>query len=518
MTSKSGSRGFTRASVVMAIAVFALMLIVVVAALSGSFSLLHSVSFRGGVDVMQAEMLSADRFRVNVNSCNADPEVTLLRESDLEVQIKVVSSKWPFRGGGDDCGDVIEVQLEEPLRDRVLIDKHSDREVDVSGGVSVRGQADLYIAELVTPDRLSFDLHTCNGNPELATLRETAIDVRVGVTASSNPYPATGNDCKDNIEVQLQEPLGDRTVIDLYDNEQLRFWIDGYIFRAIPLSENRLRLDTDICQGRATVNDWQESDVDVQVKVIGLSEFYGTEQGCFDSVVVELREPLGDRVVVDINTGQSVSIQTIESVLKERNQPPSLDEVLAGLGDPPNEAELQDLARIATQQGITLAEAIERYASSNDVSVAINSIREGFPDEFAGAAIIDGDHVWIAFADEAPDAALVIIDLFSTASGITFEIRTDFGFTEAEISDAVPAAHYAVYESPDVRDAVTSYNYDTGQITTTFAWEETASESTTDVLRIAAMNAIQAATGPDFLKVVEYVLIHSDEDFGIVLE
>ena len=56
----------------------------------------------------------------------------MLIETDVDVQIKVVSSAFPFRGGDDDCDDIIEIQLQEPFGDRVLIDKHDGQPVNVN--------------------------------------------------------------------------------------------------------------------------------------------------------------------------------------------------------------------------------------------------------------------------------------------------------------------------------------------------------------------------------------------------
>ena len=56
----------------------------------------------------------------------------MLIETDFDVQIKVVSSAFPFRGGDDDCDDIIEVQLQEPLGERLIVDKHSGQVVKIT--------------------------------------------------------------------------------------------------------------------------------------------------------------------------------------------------------------------------------------------------------------------------------------------------------------------------------------------------------------------------------------------------
>ena len=87
--------------------------------------------WRSEVSVVGAELRSPTGLRLVVSSCNGDPEVSLLRETDVDVQVKVVASSTPLTGGGD-CQDLIEVQLQEPLGDRVVIDKHTGQSVEVS--------------------------------------------------------------------------------------------------------------------------------------------------------------------------------------------------------------------------------------------------------------------------------------------------------------------------------------------------------------------------------------------------
>ena len=77
--------------------------------------------------VVKAELRSPDRLVLIVHSCNGDPEVTLLQETDVDVRVKVVASSTR-----DECLDPIEVQLQEPLGDRVVIDKHTGQSVSVS--------------------------------------------------------------------------------------------------------------------------------------------------------------------------------------------------------------------------------------------------------------------------------------------------------------------------------------------------------------------------------------------------
>jgi hypothetical protein len=125
-----GPRGFLsgrRACLTIAtIAVVAFGLTVFVA-----WFLRDSIVWRSEVSVVKAELRSPDRLDLIVDSSNGDPEVTQLRESDREVQVEVVASSTPFQGG-QDCLDVVQAQLQEPLGDRVVVDMHSQQSVSVT--------------------------------------------------------------------------------------------------------------------------------------------------------------------------------------------------------------------------------------------------------------------------------------------------------------------------------------------------------------------------------------------------
>ena len=103
--------------------------------------------------------------------------------------------------------------------------------------------------------------------------------------------------------------------------------------------------------------------------------------------------------------------------------PPEID-------DPPSPAELEDMQFIADQKGISLQEAIDRYAWQDNFSMAVSRIREATPKTFAGAEIVDGANAWIAFTGDPPKEALDIIDIFTGShGGVAVEVRTDKSFT-----------------------------------------------------------------------------------------
>lgn len=408
---------------IVAVVAIGLLLFAAWSAFSGQWSFLRGFEWRSGVRVTLAELRSPDRFVLNVASCNGDPEVVLLRETDVDVQVKVVSSRFPFSGGGNDCADGVEVQLQQPLGDRTLVDKHTGQPVSIKRAISVVG------AELRSPDRLDLSVDSCRRNPQLALRQETSVEVQVMVVAPSTSY-RPGSDCQDIVNVRLQEPFG-------------------------------------------------------------------------------------DRILVDMHTGQPVSVEPGPNAgYPAEDENLDLPDVAPPeIGDPPNEAELQDLQRIAIQKGLTLEEAIDRYAWNDNFSLLAAKIRSDFPAAFAGAEIVDTGGAWIGFAGPAPEEALDIIDLFSSShSAVSVEVRTGIKFTEAELQKAIPAAHYAVYESPEVRDATTSFDVATGRITTTVILESTASDSVLDDLRAAAKKSIIDATRADFLNSITYFVVRSNSE------
>ena len=86
-------------------------------------------AWRSDVRVDEAMLLTPERLELIVASCHGAPRVSL-RETDVDVQVKVKSFSTPFRGGND-CQDVVEVYLPDPLGDRDLVDGHAGEVVNV---------------------------------------------------------------------------------------------------------------------------------------------------------------------------------------------------------------------------------------------------------------------------------------------------------------------------------------------------------------------------------------------------
>ena len=160
-----------------------------------------------------------------------------------------------------------------------------------------------------------------------------------------------------------------------------------------------------------------------------------------------------------------------------------------------SEAELVDLQAVADQYGISLQTAIDRYAWNDDFAAAVAKIREAVPGAFTGAEIVDAGNAWVAFTGSAPAAATPIINNFTSShSGVSVEVRANKGFTEVELEKAIKAAHFAVYDSPEVLNASTSFDFSTDTIETITRLASTASDTLLDELQSSAATKITTAT------------------------
>lgn len=141
--------------------------------------------------------------------------------------------------------------------------------------------------------------------------------------------------------------------------------------------------------------------------------------------------------------------------------PPGSGDVLAGLSP----AEVADLETMAEQDGISLEQAAHRYAWQDGFAMLATDLQERFPDDFAGAEIVDaaGHVAEIAFRDAVPAEARERAAAFGAA-----EVRLvgDRGHSVHELDDRVTAVHAAVTARQDlVDDVVSSYDSESGLVT-----------------------------------------------------
>lgn len=181
------------------------------------------------------------------------------------------------------------------------------------------------------------------------------------------------------------------------------------------------------------------------------------------------------------------------------------------IANPISEAELQDLQTLASQSGISLQAAIDRYAWNDNFALAVARIGEAFPGAFAGAEIVDAGHAWVAFAGRVPEAARDLVDAFSShQGGISVDVRADLGFTEVELQRVIEEVHFAVLEAHEVSDASTVFDFETGQMTTTVVLESAAVDPVLDELRVVATQSVIDAAGADILDSITTTVVRSN--------
>jgi len=186
------------------------------------------------------------------------------------------------------------------------------------------------------------------------------------------------------------------------------------------------------------------------------------------------------------------------------------------VSDPISDAEMRDLETVAEQSGRSLHDVIERYSWNDNFTLAVNEFRKAAPADFAGAAIVDAHHAWIAFRGDQPQAMRAMGATFDSVPGdVTIDIETNIGFSEGELDAAIAAAHFAVLTSPGVADAVTSFDYDARQITTTVAPASKGVNLDVASLGSAASQAVrEAAAAGDLGGVAVKVLIGDSAALG----
>lgn len=96
----------------------------------------------------------------------------------------------------------------------------------IVSGLTVRNAVDIVEAEIRVDGSLVIVVDSCNGDPAAAVIKEDGQQVQVEVVASSTAFGG-GDDCLDAVEVALQEPLGERSLIDAHTGDQVEILRPG---------------------------------------------------------------------------------------------------------------------------------------------------------------------------------------------------------------------------------------------------------------------------------------------------
>lgn len=150
--------------------------------------------------------------------------------------------------------------------------------------------------------------------------------------------------------------------------------------------------------------------------------------------------------------------------------------------------EQHDLALLATQRGMTLDEARARYEWVPVFSESVQALRDRYPDSFAGAAAQPSDDfdAWIAFKGNAPPG---LSTLFASTP-VQVQVREGMTWSEAELVASAQDLHYALLASPDVADAATDPDVESGTINIKI-------EPEAGLLPLTAAAKLQALVGSD---------------------
>ncbi len=179
--------------------------------------------------------------------------------------------------------------------------------------------------------------------------------------------------------------------------------------------------------------------------------------------------------------------------------------------DPTSAAELRDLQTVASQEGISLQAAIDRYAWNDNFALAVSKIREANPSAFTAAEIVDSSRAWVGFAGSVPRSARDIINTFTdNHTGVSVEVRTNMNYTEGELNKAIQAIHFSVFNATEVSDAATSFDISTGTIRTSVVLNSTASDLVLNALRANATNDLTNATGSGIANSISTSVVRSE--------
>ena len=178
-------------------------------------------------------------------------------------------------------------------------------------------------------------------------------------------------------------------------------------------------------------------------------------------------------------------------------------------GNTLSEAVLQDMRTIADTEGISHQAAVDNYGWHNDFARMVSDVRSESPDDFSAGGISGDSAAWVAFTGTVPPGAPEHVGRFlERHPSISVESLTDVGFTEAESSAALKAAHYTVMDSPDVTDAGSSFDFQTRRIEITAnVGTDSPPASLMTGLRRDAEAAVAEAVGADMLDLIEVEVV-----------
>lgn len=177
--------------------------------------------------------------------------------------------------------------------------------VGVAGCSADGGRALVPVTRVEVRDESTIDLvlDSCVPDPQVTDLAESDTEIAVAVSAG------VAAPCDSRVRVKLDEPLGERAVVDARRGGSLIVFGRARqvaVLEAVVIGDGTLLLDVPSCEARAEVTrlDQGADTVEVEITVTGGSPLLT----CLDRVQVVLDAPLGDRQLRDATTGGPVPI------------------------------------------------------------------------------------------------------------------------------------------------------------------------------------------------------------------
>jgi len=159
-----------------------------------------------------------------------------------------------------------------------------------------------------------------------------------------------------------------------------------------------------------------------------------------------------------------------------------------------SDEEATDLATVAEQHGMSFDEALGRYGWNNDFALGLTRLRSVTADSFSAAEIVDSDAAWISFAASVPDAARDFVKGFQQDHPrVVVELRSDVGFSEAEINSLVETTHYTILKDDRVEGAATWFDWDERRVVVNAGSSDKGPSALEDSLRDSAERAVATA-------------------------
>ncbi|MEV0202590.1 S1 family peptidase [Nonomuraea sp. NPDC050691] len=145
----------------------------------------------------------------------------------------------------------------------------------------------------------------------------------------------------------------------------------------------------------------------------------------------------------------------------EESGPEETAEDAASVADA-DAAEMEDLQQAATEEGITLEQAVARYGWQDDFVKVANQARDSFPDTYAGAVVAeDGSSASIAFKGEVP---ATVTDLARTVHA-PVKVVGGRPYSEEELRQTLKTTHYEILARADVATSAGEYDVERGVVT-----------------------------------------------------